>query len=523
MNIQKIPVALFMAAACSGTVSAQTGAGSLTLDNSYRASASTDSTFEYAETLCIGPNAVWEVDGVHIIYSKNIWIAPTAQITGNGILIIANPEDNPFYPDMTGSTAIDGNNGNFIEINIQHRNPNNIMLADLTDPGYGTANPAGALAAGLKLGKNLSFEVNNGDVLLNGNDMVFDNNATISNYGANRMIVTGNSITGHVVKENATPASFVFPVGITEGDYTPATITGAGNYHISVTDYTAAIPVIQAPEEGMHRTWHIYGGAASSVTLQHNSPLTDGASYTDANAFITRYSSVGTWTTGISEQTASGVHTNTAAIGSGIPVSASADAAWLTKTSDATTPLPVGIISFDAYRKGSSSLLEWATASEQANKGFAVERSADGVSWHQIGFVNSLSKDGNSNTALSYMYPDEKPFTGLNYYRLKQTDADNRFQYSPVRSVVFNESDQIKIYPNPVKTVLYINLPASITHQPLAFSIINPEGKLVYSRQIQNANQNETLDVSSLTNGMYFLKIQQPDGEAEVIRIQVIK
>lgn len=102
----------------------------------------------------------------------------------------------------------------------------------------------------------------------------------------------------------------------------------------------------------MNRTWHVFGGTASTVVLHHNSPVTDGSSYNDAAAFITRYQGASSWTIGVAEQTAVGVRTNTGAIGSGIPSSSIANGTYLTKTSDASAPLSVILLAFHAVKNG---------------------------------------------------------------------------------------------------------------------------------------------------------------------------
>lgn len=493
------------------TISQMLIAQSTTIHNSYLSTTASNTTYEYSEYLYIGPNAVWEINGTHIIYSTHVWIAPTAQITGTGTLIFADPADNPYYPGTPSApTLIDGNNGNFIELNIEHHNPANIVLGDIADPGYGTANPSGALSAALKIGKNFSFEVDNGDVLLNGNDFVFDENATHSNAGVNRMVVTGNSIDGHMVKENTSSTTFTFPVGIAEGDYTPAIIEGNNNYHVSVIDYAASTPTIEAPEEGMDRTWHVYGGTATSVALHHNSGgamNTDGGDYTDADAFITRYLGSGQWTSGTAEQTATGVHTNTSAIGSGIPASGTADASYLTKTSDAVTPLPVKLISFDAYKKGSVAQLEWATASEQNNKGFEIERSTDGRTWTKIGFVKSLSESGNSNVKLDYSLIDNNPANGQNFYRLKQMDMDGKFEYSLVKTVTFEKANAISLYPNPAKD----NVNIAGLQGGESIIIYDVSGRLMYQAKSENSNVN--IPLNALSAGTYHISIIGTDGK----------
>ncbi|MGG7666955.1 hypothetical protein [Dyadobacter sp. BHUBP1] len=67
-------------------------------------------------------------------------------------------------------------------------------------------------------------------------------------------------------------------------------------------------------------------------------------------------------------------------------------------------PLPVKLISFNVKTEGRTAALDWETATEVDNKGFAVERSADVRTWNQIGFVESKSTNGNSALKLGYSF-----------------------------------------------------------------------------------------------------------------------
>lgn len=469
--------------------------------------ASTDSTFIYTEYLYFGPNTVAEINGVYVVYSKNVWIAPTAQISGNGKIIIANPSTNPFYTGTAaGPTTIDGNNGNFINVTIENHNPSNIILADITAPVDGITNPTGPKAAALKIGKSLDLKVDGGDVILNGNDLVFGATAKINEYSASRMIVTSNSIAGHVIKENTTNGTFVFPVGIAEGDYTPATITGTNTYHVSVIDYTATNPTINYAVEGMNRTWHVYGGTATAVTLQHNS-ATNGTAYNDASAFITRYMGRGVWSTSsTNDYTANGIHTNRGTIGSGIPASATNDGSFLTKTSDAITPLPIKLISFNAVKNNAVVDLNWVTASEQNNTGFDVEKSEDGQLWTKIQFVETLAEGGNSNQILKYAITDSNPKAGKNFYRLKQIDANGTFEYSPIRMVQFDAVNKVDIYPNPAQN--HININGLLGNE--AINIYNVNGQQVATYDATNAKVQ--ININHLVNGTYIIRITNQNG-----------
>lgn len=116
--------------------------------------------------------------------------------------------------------------------------------------------------------------------------------------------------------------------------------------------------------------------------------------------------------------------------------------------------LPVKLISFNAYKKGHTALLEWATATEHDSKGFEVQHSTDGSIWSDIGFVSSKAEGGNSRR--DYTFTHGKPADGTNLYRLKQSDLNGRHEYSPVRMVSFGKDEGITIYPNPATDMVRI-------------------------------------------------------------------
>jgi gliding motility-associated-like protein len=146
---------------------------------------------------------------------------------------------------------------------------------------------------------------------LNGYNLAFNSTAKISGYGVDRMVVTDNRSDGHLVKEYAEQGSFVFPVGIAERDYTPATIAAktAGKIFLSVQDYPQPNSSFIRSEEGMNRRWQIYAETPinADVTLQHNQS-TNGALFTDAKAGIAQYLGDGKWNVVKGSNPSLGVH-----------------------------------------------------------------------------------------------------------------------------------------------------------------------------------------------------------------------
>jgi len=92
--------------------------------------------------------------------------------------------------------------------------------------------------------------------------------------------------------------------------------------------------------------------------------------------------------------------------------------------------------------------INWSTASETNNDFFSVERSSDGLNFEKLLEVKGV---GDSDNITNYQASDERPLFGLSYYRLKQTDFDGQFEYSPVVSVFLEGKDEprLTLYPNP--------------------------------------------------------------------------
>lgn len=66
----------------------------------------------------------------------------------------------------------------------------------------------------------------------------------------------------------------------------------------------------------------------------------------------------------------------------------------------------------------------------------------------------------------------------------------------------FNADFQISFFPNPTKEKLNINL-GTLPQNNYTFSLIDIQGKQVYTNSISNAKQIETIDVSQFSKGMY--------------------
>ena len=182
--------------------------------------------------------------------------------------------------------------------------------------------------------------------------------------------------------------------------------------------------------------------------------------------------------------------------------------------------LPVALISFTATTEGSKTHLTWATANEQNNAGFEVERSTDGIYFSKIGFVRGA---GNSTTQRDYTFMDgdaaiccgsstTTTYCGSTYYRLKQTDFDGKYEYSNIVTLGSNTDATVSVYPNPSTGVFTID-GKGWSGQATTAVISNSLGQ-TYTVAI-NGNQ---INLTEFPAGVYFLRLQLGE-RARVIRL----
>jgi hypothetical protein len=464
-----------------------------------------DDLTQWYGDVTLGPNAevYIEDDAAALFYGKNMTIDPNAQFLS--------------YPAMTQTGT-----GNII---FQQPNPNHGNLGQQTlNGGYSTGTQPSLLnlavnnAAGLTLtGANTrvtnTTTLTNGHIFLADQNLVKDNDAVFSGTGASRYVVTNG--TGHIVKEDLN-SSFVFPVGRATADYTPATVhpSTTSTISVQVKNYTESAATINGSSEGMARAWHIYGSTATggSITLQHN-VATNGTRYNDVQAFVTQYEGSGVWASQALNQDfdAAGTHTRNSYT---IPASSIADGGGFSKSSEPISPLPIKLISFDAYKKGEVAVLVWTTASEQNNHGFEIERSNDSKKWTKIGFVNSQAENGNGSIRLDYTFTDNSPQNGQNLYRLKQLDFDGKFEYSLIKTVVFENGNNISIYPNPTEG--RVNITGLQGNEQIV--IYDVSGRLLHQFKVASNSTTISLD-EKLSSGTYQISIINADNQVSSYKV----
>jgi hypothetical protein len=495
-----------------GTGSVETTGG--TASSSVVSMASSDTTSSVSESLYIGPGN-YQIDGTWNIYSKNVWISPEAIITGTGTIKFFNPSD---AGGASSPTLIDGNNSTaFINVNMELHNASNMVLTDLAGPGAPWVDATGM--AGLAIGGAFTFAVANGNAVLGDYDMVTAATATLNNYQPDRFVVTNG--TGHLVHNNYTGA-FTYPVGIAQGDYTPASVnnTVANTIHVMVQDYTTSGSA-ESGTDGINRTWNIYADNATAnslLDLQHNM-ATNNASYNDAISFVTQFSATAPNTTGQTSLSQSNWQSNNPGAGSGtgslttgaaigtasersltyttLATTATAPEAYFTKSSNEITPLPLDLTSFNGKAVNCSALLGWTTAEELGMSHFDLQKSIDGNSFEQLARI--AVKGSNSQ----YAYTDKEVTTAEHYYRLRIVSLDGKEKYSNVLSLNIdcNRSQNITVYPNPFNDKVAVQG----TNAGNKLCVTDVTGRTMTTIIADGTLQH--IDMSAYPDGVYLLRI----------------
>lgn len=170
---------------------------------------------------------------------------------------------------------------------------------------------------------------------------------------------------------------------------------------------------------------------------------------------------------------------------------------------DLSNPLPIELLSFSAIAEQTEVKLTWSTASELNNNFFTVQRSQDVEKWQD---VIEISAAGNSNERIDYETTDRLPFTGVSYYRLKQTDFDGQYTYSGVRRVDLIQAFQLKVSPNPSSGTFRITTGFEIFSENVR--LINTLGQNIPIK-LQTDSSSVFVDSGSISPGIYILQVNR--------------
>lgn len=185
------------------------------------------------------------------------------------------------------------------------------------------------------------------------------------------------------------------------------------------------------------------------------------------------------------------------------------------------TVVPVELIRFQAQLRQNAKpdphnakytegvLLTWQTAQEIRFNHFDIEKSSDSKTWQKRAEAKAKGQ------ANAYETIDEKPYYGVNYYRLKMVDNDGTFSYSKIVSVDWTKPTVTtwSLFPNPVKDKLFLTGNEDVSGAQIV-QIFNNLGQLVQQTTVQKLRNG--LSVNDLANGTYFVELSNKQAQGHV-------
>jgi Ig-like domain CHU_C associated/Secretion system C-terminal sorting domain len=167
--------------------------------------------------------------------------------------------------------------------------------------------------------------------------------------------------------------------------------------------------------------------------------------------------------------------------------------------SSQTGAFPLELLSFTGFNQGMENILNWHTASETNVQQYDIERVLANAAFEKIGSMPAR----NINNSV-YLFKDQRPLMGHNYYRLKMIDINGEFSYSPMIDVLVQKDFSFNIYPNPASST--VNIQLSGADADVHFSLYNALGEIV-TDSIFTSNQSHQISTSELAQGVYFYEV----------------
>jgi hypothetical protein len=164
------------------------------------------------------------------------------------------------------------------------------------------------------------------------------------------------------------------------------------------------------------------------------------------------------------------------------------------------TPLPVDLVRFGAVAGGCKIDLDWEIANALNFDRFELQRSNNGQQFATIGTLSFQA------VQMRYVYSDNSPADGANYYRLKLIDRDGAWKWSGITKAVTNcTTGDVFVYPNPAKDKIQVRLPG--TSATAQVRLMDLSGRVIPVPVTGKGQHELELNVRGLSKGAYLLHI----------------
>ncbi len=175
--------------------------------------------------------------------------------------------------------------------------------------------------------------------------------------------------------------------------------------------------------------------------------------------------------------------------------------------SNANNPLPVTLVNFSASKSNNQNLLTWETASEINFDKFEIETAnLAEIELNTFSEIGEVKANGIAGQINKYTFIDTRNTTAASqFYRLKMVDLDGTFAYSDIKQIKSDALNGVRIYPNPSKNDLQIDIRQDFTTAQI--NVVDMLGKTQISTSAILEIRNGFFNTSALSPGIYIIQI----------------
>lgn len=178
------------------------------------------------------------------------------------------------------------------------------------------------------------------------------------------------------------------------------------------------------------------------------------------------------------------------------------------------TPLPVSFISFHGMNHGTYNKILFNTGIEEDILQFDVLRSYDGRHFEKLGSLWPLGPQS------IYSFLDYTVSRYPCYYRIRAVEKSGVYKFSSVMRLNAGNASSVQVFPNPVSDKVHLSLTVKQTGISTV-QMVNAKGEMVLKKDfaVQSGTQILGLEVQSLTQGVYYIKVLTPENTTHSFRI----
>jgi autotransporter-associated beta strand protein len=177
-----------------------------------------------------------------------------------------------------------------------------------------------------------------------------------------------------------------------------------------------------------------------------------------------------------------------------------------------SSALPVSGLELNGTAERKQVKLQFEAINEKEMIGYAIERSADGIRFEQIGDQPAVNVTTGANRL--YGYTDKQPVIGNNYYRIKGTSLDGQVQYSNTKLIKFgNTMPTVTVAPNPAGNDKIKLKVAQLLKGSYTLTVTDALGRVFCQKELVYDGVSGMMELkfpSIAKSGSYYVKI---DGE----------